>query len=116
MLPNLSIFQNIDLLLFTPSNAVHHTHRVKEQRAEKQRKIELERMKREAERAAMLRQQEEARRRIPKAPPPPRVVKMSADLDLMMDFDDEAENVVLDVGMHTVKVRTIVKLVLNSVR
>ena len=55
----------------------------------------------------MLMQQEEARRRIPKAPPPPPVVEMEEGTILMDYEDDEVENIVLDTGMHTVKVRAV---------
>ena len=77
-------------------------------REQKLRLEEEERIRRERDRAKaeeiMLRKQEEARHRIPKAPPPPPVVEMMAE-DLFLDMEeDESESVVLDTGMHTVKV------------
>ena len=84
---------------------VHCTHRAKQVKAEKLRREEEKRIKIEELKQALFRRREEAKRRIPKAPPPPPVVEMAPlDMDLM-DDDEEPENIVLDVGMHTVKVR-----------
>ena len=79
---------------------------IKEERAEKLRKEEEERRRKEMERIRaeqiMLREQEEARRRVPKAPPPPPVVELHEE-SYFEDYE-ELENIVLDTGMHTVKV------------
>ena len=54
----------------------------------------------------MMQRQEEARKRIPMPPPPPPVTELEGfgDLDLLGDFEDEFQSVVLDTGMATVKV------------
>lgn len=53
----------------------------------------------------MLKEQERARCGIPKAPPPPPVVELDEDGEAFQWQDNgEFENIVLDTGMHTVKV------------
>ena len=54
----------------------------------------------------MLREQERARHRVPKAPPPPPVVEMMPE-EALLDYEEDYESVVLDTGMHTVKVRVV---------
>ena len=78
-------------------------------RKEEQERIrkEMERVREEMERKKaklmMLKEQEVARRRIPKAPPPPLVSELHEEAFLLEDYE-ELENIVLDTGMHTVKV------------
>lgn len=89
---------------------------INEEREKKMRKEEEERIRKEMARVKekmerkkaelkMLKEQEEARRKIPKAPPPPPVVELEEEAFLWED-DGELENIVLDTGMHTVKVVT----------
>ena len=53
----------------------------------------------------MLNEQRKARHSIPKAPPPPPVVELDQDEEAFRWQDNgELENIVLDTGMHTVKV------------
>ena len=60
----------------------------------------------------MLRRQEEARKRIPKAPPPPPVSEMIEEDDLFgVEDDGDFESVVMDIGMHTVKVCVLTVLI-----
>lgn len=61
---------------------------------------ELEKMKAEL---MMLNEERMARHSIPKAPPPPPVVELDEEAFQWQD-NDEFENIVLDTGMHTVKV------------
>ena len=87
---------------------------INEERAEKVRKEEEERIRKEMARIRetierkkaklkLLKEQEEARHKIPKAPPPPPVVELHEEAFLSEDYE-EVENIVLDTGMHTVKV------------
>lgn len=65
---------------------------------------EMARIREEMEaKLILLKEQEEARRRIPKAPPPPPVIELHEEAFLLEDYE-ELENIVLDTGMHTVKV------------
>jgi hypothetical protein len=52
-------------------------------------------------------------RKIPKAPPPPPVVDLYEEACQLQDYG-EVENIVLDTGMHTVKVDEIMQLHSNQ--
>ena len=74
-----------------------------EERIRKEMARIREEMERKKAKLMLLKEQEEARRRIPKAPPPPPVVELHEEAFLSEDYE-EFENIVLDTGMHTVKV------------